>query len=78
MQAIAAAAFAIDGFDLAVDDFVRLPRVRGARARAVLGRLESVFVHPHRPSGSERVVPRLAGTTLQRGSLDELRDLGLA
>jgi hypothetical protein len=46
MQAIAAAAFAIDGFDGAVGDEVALPTVGPPRARAVLTRLETVFDIP--------------------------------
>lgn len=46
MQAISSAAFAVDGFDGAVADIVSLPKIRGSRARAIVGRLSSAIELP--------------------------------
>jgi hypothetical protein len=43
MQTIAAAAFAVDGFDAAVSDIVPLPKMGRPRARAIFRRLTSVL-----------------------------------
>lgn len=55
MQAIAAAAFAVDGFDGAVGNQVSLPAGGRPRARAVLARLETVFDIPASQRGRHEV-----------------------